>query len=98
MKVPWLEPKTGLSVCLCHHTMPDIRLSLRLLKTSQPGDFLSQPCWLFEKVVKLSTAAPMTLFTFLSTVGDLWIPELTIAKNLYSSLLGRSVWVISPER
>lgn len=34
--------KTGLLICLCHHMIPCINLSLSLLGNSQPGNFLMQ--------------------------------------------------------
>lgn len=58
-KLPPLAGTQVKDVCLCHHMIPGINLSLRLLDTSLCGDLALQPCHLLKKI-KLDTPASMT--------------------------------------
>lgn len=80
-------------VCLCHCTV-----SLQLLDTAQPGDFLSQPGHLLRQSVKQGTFAPITP---LRPFGDFWILAFPAIEGLDSSV---ALWEVhlrtcfSPEK
>jgi len=87
--LPWLGPKTGMSICLCHHMIPGINLSFQLLDTSLCGDLVLQPGHLLKKI-KLDTPEPMTpLPTSIPPFQN--CPQLKVWAAL--SLLRRSIWV-----
>lgn len=79
--------------------IPGINLPLRLLNPSQPREFFSGH--ITKKLIKLGTPEPLTPLTYLSSLGDLQIPELPAAEGLSSSLAPWDVWLSahdSPER
>lgn len=87
--LPSLAGPQDRAVCLPtppHHTRHQ---SLRLLNTSQPGSFLSQPVQLLTKIIKLGTPVPTPPLTYLNPSCDFQIPDLPTAEGLGSSLLLR---------
>lgn len=90
--LPWFGFKTRQSVCPHHH---DTRhQSLRLLNTSQPGNFLSQPVQLLRKIIKLGTTAttqpsPTSIPRVISRFQS--FPHLKVWATLL--FLGRFIWV-----
>lgn len=90
--LPWLGPKIGLPVCLCHRM-------IRETTESQPGNFLLQPWQLLKNIINLGIPALMTplLKSVPQVISRFWSslqPKVWVAVLL----LSRSIWLHASAR